>query len=150
MSETRNLRRELIGIVTSDKMTKTIVVSVETHRRHNKYGKRVKYGKTYYVHDENNVAKTGDKVLIAATRPLSATKRWRLVNVIAQAELTVKEAEALREEALLETVEAVEEIEKEAKARHAEEEKAKVEKTKAEKAVHAVVEEDSQDDSKGN
>lgn len=150
MSEIRNSRRELIGVVTSDKMSKTIVVSVETHRRHAKYGKRVKYGKTYYAHDENNVAKIGDTVLITATRPLSATKRWRLVNVIAQAQLSVKEAEALREEAMLETIEAVEEIEKEAKAQHAVEEKAKVEKAKAEKASHDVTKEDSQDDSKGN
>jgi small subunit ribosomal protein S17 len=150
MSNQRNQRRELVGLVKSDKMDKTIVVSVETYRRHGIYGKRVKYGKTYYAHDEENLAKVGDKVLITATRPLSATKRWRLVKVLAEAELTVKEAEALREEALLESVEEVEEIEKAAKARHAEEEKAKVEKAKAEKAAQAVVEEEVSDDSQGN
>jgi small subunit ribosomal protein S17 len=92
MEETRKSPRQMIGEVVSDKMNKTIVVSVETHKRHPKYGKRVKYGKKYYAHDENGVAKEGDLVLIAATRPLSALKRWRLVKVLTKADISVKEA----------------------------------------------------------
>ena len=87
-------RRTVQGVVVSDKNDKTIVVLVETHKRHSKYGKRVKYGKKYYAHDENNDAKVGDTVTIMATRKLSATKRWRLVSIDKKAELSVKEAEA--------------------------------------------------------
>ena len=87
-------RRTVQGVVVSDKNDKTIVVLVETHKRHTKYGKRVKYSKKYYAHDENNTAKTGDTVTIMETRKLSATKRFRLVSVDKKAELTVKEAEA--------------------------------------------------------
>ena len=94
-------RRAIQGVVVSDKNAKTIVVLVETHKRHSKYGKRVKYGKKYYAHDENNVAKVGDTVTIMETRKLSATKRWRLVSIDKKAELSVKEAEAeLKEEAI--------------------------------------------------
>lgn len=85
--EERNTRRSSIqGVVVSDKMDKTITVLVETTKRHPKYGKRVKYGKKYKAHDENNIAKVGDTVLIMETRPLSATKRFRLVKVIASNE----------------------------------------------------------------
>ena len=87
-------RRTVQGVVVSDKNDKTIVVLVETHKRHTKYGKRVKYSKKYYAHDELNTAKTGDTVTIMETRKLSATKRFRLVSVDKKAELTVKEAEA--------------------------------------------------------
>ena len=94
-------RRAIQGVVVSDKNAKTIVVLVETHKRHSKYGKRVKYGKKYYAHDENNEAKVGDTVTIMETRKLSATKRWRLVSIDKKAELSVKEAEAeLKEEAI--------------------------------------------------
>ena len=94
-------RRAIQGVVVSDKNDKTIVVLVETHKRHSKYGKRVKYGKKYYAHDENNEAKVGDTVTIMETRKLSATKRFRLVSVDKKAELSVKEAEAeLKEEAI--------------------------------------------------
>ena len=94
-------RRAIQGVVVSDKNDKTIVVLVETHKRHSKYGKRVKYGKKYYAHDENNDAKVGDTVTIMETRKLSATKRWRLVSIDKKAELSVKEAEAeLKEEAI--------------------------------------------------
>ena len=94
-------RRAIQGVVVSDKNAKTIVVLVETHKRHSKYGKRVKYGKKYYAHDENNDAKVGDTVTIMETRKLSATKRWRLVSIDKKAELSVKEAEAeLKEEAI--------------------------------------------------
>ena len=94
-------RRAIQGVVASDKNDKTIVVLVETHKRHSKYGKRVKYGKKYYAHDENNEAKVGDTVTIMETRKLSATKRWRLVSIDKKAEMSVKEAEAeLKEEAI--------------------------------------------------
>ena len=94
-------RRAIQGVVVSDKNDKTIVVLVETHKKHSKYGKRVKYGKKYYAHDENNEAKVGDTVTIMETRKLSATKRFRLVSIDKKAELSVKEAEAeLKEEAI--------------------------------------------------
>ena len=87
-------RRAIQGVVVSDKNDKTIVVLVETHKKHAKYGKRVKYRKKYYAHDENNSAKVGDTVTIMETRPLSATKRFRLVSIDKKADLAVKEAEA--------------------------------------------------------
>ena len=77
----RNRRTSLQGVVVSDKMNKTIVVEVETHKRHPKYAKRVKYSSKYYVHDEKNEAKVGDVVTIMGCRPLSATKRFRLVSI---------------------------------------------------------------------
>jgi small subunit ribosomal protein S17 len=99
--EERNLRRSIQGVVVSDKNDKTIVVLVETHKKHTKYGKRVKYRKKYYAHDENNEAKVGDTVTIMETRKLSATKRFRLVSIDKTAELSVKEAEKeLKEEVL--------------------------------------------------
>ena len=102
MMERKTLaRRAIQGVVASDKNDKTIVVLVETHKRHSKYGKRVKYGKKYYAHDENNEAKVGDTVTIMECRKLSATKRWRLVSIDKKAEMSVKEAEAeLKEEAI--------------------------------------------------
>ena len=102
MMERKTLaRRAIQGVVVSDKNDKTIVVLVETHKRHSKYGKRVKYGKKYYAHDENNEAKVGDTVTIMETRKLSATKRFRLVSIDKKAEMSVKEAEAeLKEEAI--------------------------------------------------
>lgn len=78
-------RRELIGVVVSDKADKTITVKVETYRKHPLYGKRVKYSKKYAAHDENNTAHVGDKVRLAQTRPLSKTKRYELVEVIEKA-----------------------------------------------------------------
>ena len=99
--EERNLRRSIQGVVVSNKNDKTIVVLVETHKKHAKYGKRVKYRKKYYAHDENNEAKVGDTVTIMETRKLSATKRFRLVSIDKTAELSVKEAEKeLKEEVL--------------------------------------------------
>ena len=97
----RNLRRSIQGVVVSNKNDKTIGVLVETHKKHAKYGKRVKYRKKYYAHDENNEAKVGDLVTIMETRKLSATKRFRLVSIDKAAELSVKEAEKeLKEEIL--------------------------------------------------
>ena len=75
----RNIRTTLQGIVVSNKMAKTIVVEVETHKRHAKYAKRVKYSNRYYAHDEKDLAKVGDTVTIMACRPLSATKRFRQI-----------------------------------------------------------------------
>ena len=107
----RNLRRSIQGVVVSDKNDKTIVVLVETHKRHAKYGKRVKYRKKYYAHDENNEAKVGDTVTIMGTRKLSATKRFRLVSIDKTAELSVKEAEKELKEEILTGEVAVEEVE---------------------------------------
>lgn len=81
----RNLRKERIGIVTSDKMEKTITVSIERKVKHPIYGKFVKTTKKFKAHDEKNDAKTGDTVKISETRPLSKTKRWRLVEVVERA-----------------------------------------------------------------
>jgi len=81
----RSHRKVYRGVVTSDKMDKTITVEVSTSKRHPLYGKRVKYSKKYKAHDELNEAKTGDTVEIMETRPLSATKRFRLVKIIDKA-----------------------------------------------------------------
>jgi len=78
----RGKRKVRIGRVVSDKMDKTIVVSVETYKRHKLYGKRVKYSKKFKVHDEHNEAKVNDIVKIMETRPLSKDKRWRLVEIV--------------------------------------------------------------------
>ena len=82
----RNLRKNRVGIVVSDKMDKTIVVAIEQRVKHPLYKKIVKPTKKFKVHDENNVAGVGDKVLIAETRHLSKDKCWRLVEVIKKAE----------------------------------------------------------------
>ena len=123
-------RRAIQGVVASDKNDKTIVVLVETHKRHSKYGKRVKYGKNYYAHDENNEAKAGDTVTIMECRKLSATKRWRLVSIDKKAELSVKEAEAELKEEIIEAEAAAEAakpeeapVQDEAKAEEPKEEK---------------------------
>ncbi|SFB34148.1 SSU ribosomal protein S17P [Lentibacillus halodurans] len=84
MSE-RNNRKVYTGRVVSDKMDKTITVLVETYKFHKLYGKRVKYSKKFKTHDENNQAKVGDVVQIMETRPLSATKRFRLVKIVEEA-----------------------------------------------------------------
>ena len=105
----RNLRRSIQGVVVSNKNDKTIGVLVETHKKHAKYGKRVKYRKKYYAHDEKNEAKVGDIVTIVECRRLSATKRYRLVSIDKTEDLTVKELEAelvAEEQALVEEVNA--------------------------------------------
>ena len=81
----RSTRKVYRGKVVSDKMDKTITVVIETHKNHPLYGKRVKYSKKFKAHDELNEAKLGDLVEIMETRPLSATKRFRLVKVIEKA-----------------------------------------------------------------
>lgn len=77
----RNLRKERTGIVTSDKMDKTIVVSVERRTRHKKYKKVITIIKKYYAHDEKNDANIGDTVTLTETRPSSKLKRWRLKEI---------------------------------------------------------------------
>ena len=84
MSE-RNQRKVYTGRVVSDKMDKTITVLVETYKKHPLYGKRVKYSKKFKAHDEQNEAKIGDIVRIMETRPRSATKRFRLIEVTEKA-----------------------------------------------------------------
>lgn len=81
----RNSRKVVVGTVVSDKMDKTITVLVETRKKHPLYKKQVKYSKKYKAHDENEVAKMGDTVKIMSTRPLSATKNFRLVEIIKKA-----------------------------------------------------------------
>jgi small subunit ribosomal protein S17 len=78
----RNLRKTRIGVVTSNKMTKTITVAVERKVKHPIYGKFVKKTTKFHAHDEKNECSIGDVVRIMETRPLSKTKRWRLVEVI--------------------------------------------------------------------
>ena len=78
-------KRELVGKVVSNACDKTITVLVETYKKDSKYGKRVKYSKKYAAHDEKNEAVVGDTVRIVETRPLSKTKRYRLVEVVEKA-----------------------------------------------------------------
>ncbi len=78
----RNDRRVLTGTVVSTNADKTIAVMVESYIRHPKYGKRVKHTKKFATHDENNQAKVGDVVRIMETRPLSKTKRFRLLEIV--------------------------------------------------------------------
>lgn len=80
--ETRNLRKERSGIVSSNKMEKTITVAVKWKEKHPIYGKFVNKTKKYHAHDEKNECNIGDLVRIMETRPLSKTKRWRLVEII--------------------------------------------------------------------
>ena len=80
-----NRKQELVGKVVSNKNDKTITILVETYRNHPLYGKRVKYSKKYTAHDEKNEAGVGDTVRVRATRPLSKTKRYELVEVIEKA-----------------------------------------------------------------
>ena len=81
----RNLRKTRVGKVVSTKMDKTIVVAIEDNVRHPKYGKILKRTVKLHAHDAENVANVGDKVSVMETRPLSATKRWRLVEIIEKA-----------------------------------------------------------------
>ena len=83
--ETRNLRKERTGVVTSNKMDKSITVAIKWKEKHPLYGKFVSKTKKYHAHDENNECNIGDTVKIMETRPLSKTKRWRLVQIIERA-----------------------------------------------------------------
>ncbi len=81
----RNLRKERVGVVTSNKMDKSVVVVVERKVKHPKYGKFVKQSKKFYAHDEKNDCNIGDTVKIMETRPLSKLKCWRLVEILERA-----------------------------------------------------------------
>ena len=83
--EKRNLRKERVGVVTSDKMQKSIVVSVERKVKHPKYGKFVKKTTKFVAHDEKDDCNEGDIVKIMETRPLSKSKNWRLVEIVERA-----------------------------------------------------------------
>ena len=85
MTEERTLRKTRVGVVVSDKMDKTIVVAIEDNVKHPVYGKIIKHTLKVHAHDEENACGIGDKVKIMETRPLSATKRWRLVEIIEKA-----------------------------------------------------------------
>jgi len=81
----RNLRKTRVGLVTSDKMDKTIVVSIVDNVKHPLYGKIVKRTYKLKAHDENNECRIGDRVKVMETRPLSKDKRWRLVEIVEKA-----------------------------------------------------------------
>ena len=83
--EERNLRKTMIGIVTSDKMDKTVVVAVQTRVKHKVYKKIIKRTYKLKAHDEENACGIGDKVKVMETRPLSKDKRWRIVEIIEKA-----------------------------------------------------------------
>lgn len=87
MEQTRNLRKTKLGTVVSNKMDKTVVVSVERKVRHSIYGKIVKRTYKLKAHDENNSCNIGDKVKVMETRPLSKDKRWRVVEIIEKADI---------------------------------------------------------------
>ena len=81
----RNYRKTREGLVVGDKMDKTVVVAVEDRVKHPLYGKVIRRTKKYKAHDEQNACGVGDRVLLMETRPLSATKRWRVVNILEKA-----------------------------------------------------------------
>jgi len=83
--EQRRLRKERVGVVSSNKMDKTITVAVKWKEKHPIYGKFVNKTKKYHAHDEKNDCNVGDTVLIMETRPLSKTKRWRVVEIVERA-----------------------------------------------------------------
>lgn len=85
MTEERTLRKTRVGIVVSNKMDKTVVVAIEDNTQHPVYGKIIKRTLKTHAHDEKNECNIGDKVEIMETRPLSATKRWRVVEIIERA-----------------------------------------------------------------
>ena len=85
LMETRNLRKERTGVVTSNMMDKSITVAIKWKEKHPIYGKFVNKTKKYHAHDEKNECGIGDTVKIMETRPLSKTKRWRLVQIIERA-----------------------------------------------------------------
>lgn len=82
----REQRKRLIGVVTSDKMDKTVVVAVTSIRRHQLYGKVVRHVKKYKAHDEASVCRVGDRVQIIESKPLSRHKRWAVVSVLKRAQ----------------------------------------------------------------
>ncbi len=85
MTEERALRKTRVGMVVSDKMEKTVVVAIEDNVKHPVYGKIIKHTLKVHAHDDKNECGVGDKVKIMETRPLSKTKRWRVVEIIEKA-----------------------------------------------------------------
>ena len=85
MTEERALRKTRVGVVVSDKMNKTVVIAIEDNVKHPVYGKIIKHTLKVHAHDEDNTCSIGDKVKIMETRPLSKTKRWRVVEIIEKA-----------------------------------------------------------------
>ena len=85
MTEERTLRKVRVGMVVSDKMDKTVVIAIEDNVKHPVYGKIIKRTLKVHAHDESNTCGIGDKVSIMETRPLSKTKRWRIVEIIEKA-----------------------------------------------------------------
>ena len=85
MTEERALRKTRVGMVVSDKMNKTVVIAIEDNVKHPVYGKIIKHTLKVHAHDEENTCGIGDKVRIMETRPLSKTKRWRVVEIIEKA-----------------------------------------------------------------
>ncbi len=85
MAEERNLRKQRVGVVTSNRMEKTITVKVERKIKHPMYGKFLNQSKKYAAHDDKNECNIGDTVRIMETRPMSKRKRWRLVEIIERA-----------------------------------------------------------------
>jgi len=85
MTEERKIRKQRVGVVTSNKMDKSITVSVERKLQHPIYGKFVKKSKKFMAHDEQNECNIGDLVKITESRPLSKSKRWRLIEIIEKA-----------------------------------------------------------------
>lgn len=83
--ETRNLRKERVGVVKSNKMDKSITVTIERKERHAMYGKFVKKSSTFVAHDETNDCNIGDTVRIMETRPMSKSKNWRVVEILERA-----------------------------------------------------------------
>jgi len=85
MDDERNKRKEMVGIVVSNKMDKTVSVAVERKTQHPLYKRVIKKTNTFKAHDEDNQCNEGDKVRIMETRPLSKTKRWRVIDIIEKA-----------------------------------------------------------------
>ncbi|MEJ6710599.1 MAG: 30S ribosomal protein S17 [Flavobacteriales bacterium] len=83
--ETRNLRKERVGVVKSNKMEKSVTVTIERKERHAMYGKFVKKSSTFVAHDEKNDCNIGDTVRIMETRPMSKSKNWRVVEILERA-----------------------------------------------------------------
>ena len=83
--ETRNLRKERVGVVKSNKMNKSVTVSIERKEKHTMYGKFMKKTSTFVAHDESNDCNIGDIVRIMETRPLSKTKNWRVIEILERA-----------------------------------------------------------------
>ena len=85
MTQQRGNRKTRVGRVVSDKMTNTVVVSVESHTRHPLYAKTIRRQRKFYAHDQANACKVGDLVRIMEARPMSKLKRWRVVEVVEKA-----------------------------------------------------------------